>query len=85
MATLNRGLRILWIVLRYPLLVLLGACEPLIGIGLTALALLMAVAAAAWASLVPFQPIPVFGLLAGAAGAVLLLGIYGLAIRVLSA
>lgn len=85
MAILSRALRLCWIVLRFPLLVVLAACEPLIGLGLTALAILMVVAAAAWASLVPFQPVPVFGLLAGAAGAIVLVGLYGFAVRALSA
>jgi hypothetical protein len=85
MAAFSRALRILWIVLRFPVLTLLAVLEPLVGFALTALALLMAIAAAAYACTVPFHAVPVVGLLVGALGLIVLVGLYGVAIRVLSA
>ncbi len=78
-------MRICWVVLRFPVLAMLAVCEPMVGFILTALALLMATSAVAYATAVPFHALPVFGLLVGAAGMVLLIALYGVALRVLSA
>jgi len=85
MATLGRIVRIVWIVVRFPALAILAICEPLVGFALASLALLMFLVAALYACVVPFHAIPVFGLLAGAVGMILLLVLYGAVVKVLSA
>jgi hypothetical protein len=84
MATFFRIIRILWVVVRFPALALLAICEPLVSFGLTSLALLGVLVAAFYACVLPFQAIPVFGLLAGAVGMILLLVVYYALVRVLS-
>jgi hypothetical protein len=84
MDTFSRAIRITWNVIRFPLIAILAFCEPLLGIVLGGLAILMLVAAAVYAGAVPFRALPVYGLLIGAIALIVVRALFSAVVRVLS-
>jgi hypothetical protein len=79
-----RALRLIWTVIRLPIVAVLVLCAPLVRFVLGSLTLLMVIAAAVWALEKPLGSAPVVSLLAGAFALASLQLVYRLLLRVLS-
>lgn len=77
-------LRLGWAAVRLPMLALLVVFQPVVELVLAATALLIALAAVFLALVRPVSTVPVGGMLAIAAGAVLLLALYYALLRLLA-